>query len=99
MNEVDANPVDAFYYDPDYRSRVHPRDITAPYCCRCQRNLDTSKAVAVTINEETMMAVIGHGRAEEMRTNFNPQCASLTGDAWIGKDCLAKLKKEGHLTE
>ncbi len=87
-----------FYYDPDYRSRVHPRDWKRPYCCRCQQNLDTSKAVAVTINEETMMALIGHGRAEELRTNSHPQCRKLVSDGWIGKDCLRQLKREAAET-
>jgi hypothetical protein len=85
---------EAFRYDPDFRSRIHPKDYHSPFCCRCQRNLDTSKAVAVTINEETFMALMGHGRAQEIRTNFNPGREDLCGDSWIGKDCLRKLNQK-----
>ena len=83
-------PADAFSYDPDYRSKVHPRDPKKPYCCRCQQNLNVEKAIAiaVTINEETFMAVKGHDRHEEIRTNFNPpQVTNLVSNGYMGKDC------------
>jgi hypothetical protein len=92
MTSTDSAP---FCYDPDYRSRVHPKDHTKPFCCRCQHNIDTSKAIPVTINEESLMAVIGHGRSEEL--NPNPNHPESTWDTWIGKDCLARLKKEGWI--
>ena len=87
-------PTDAFYFDPDFRSKTHPRDPKAPYCIRCQQNLDTTKAVAVSFNDETWMAVVGHDRHEEIRTNFNgPHTLGLVANGWIGKDCYKKVKK------
>ncbi len=82
-----------FYYEPDYRSKTHPRDLKKPYCCRCQQNVDISKATPVTINEETFMAIEGHDRHEEIRTNHNPQCRHLVSNGYIGKDCLKAAKE------
>jgi len=80
--------LEAFDYDPDFRR--DPKDWQKPFCCRCQQNLDMKKAIAVTINEETFTLVIGHGREEEIQTNFNHQAKHLCNNAWIGKDCLKK---------
>lgn len=82
---------DAFYFDPGFRSKTHPRDPKAPYCIRCQQNLDTSKAIAVTFNDETWLAVVGHDRHEEIRTNFAPHLKDLVLNGWIGKDCYKKV--------
>lgn len=85
----------AFYYDPDFRrTHIHPKDVTKPYCCRCMQNVDVNKAIAVTINEETWMAVIGHDRHEEIRTNFAPQCRDLVINSYLGKDCYKALMKD-----
>lgn len=80
-------PEDAFDFDPDYRR--DPKDFNEPYCCHCQRNLDPSTAIPVTINDETHIAVPGHDRIEEIRTNFKHD--NMTLNAWIGKDCLRRL--------
>lgn len=87
-------PTDAFYFDPDFRSKTHPRDPKAPYCIRCQQNLDTSKAIAVSFNDETWMAVVGHDRHEEIRTNLAPHLRGLVCNGWIGKDCYKKVMKK-----
>lgn len=85
-------PSDAFYYDPDFRkSHIHPKDWKKPYCVRCMQNLDTSKAIPITHNSETWMAVVGHDRIEEIRTNYNHDDLTLNG--WIGKDCYKKVKQ------
>lgn len=85
--------IDAFSYDPDFRSRVHPKKPLEPYCCRCQQNVNVETAVPVTINEETWMAVEGHGRDKEIRTNFNtPLTFDLTHNGWLGPDCYKKLR-------
>lgn len=84
----------AFYYDPDFRkSHIHPRDVKKPYCCRCQMNVDPEKAIAVTINGETWMALKGHDRHEELRTNFNAPAKDLVCNAYIGRDCYAAVAK------
>ena len=84
---------EAFYYDPDFRhTNTHPKDPTAPYCLRCQHNVDVTKAVEVTANEETWEALLGHNRHEEIRTNFNPQCKGLVINGYLGKDCYRKLR-------
>lgn len=86
-------PADAFCYDPDFRSKTHPRKPLEPYCCRCHQNVDITKAIAVSINDETWMAVVGHDRHEEIRTNYNgPHTLKLVTNGWIGKDCYKKVK-------
>lgn len=83
-----------FYYDPDYRkTHIHPKDPKKPYCCRCQQNVDVNKAIPVTINEETFMAIEGHNRHEEIRTNFNPQSVDLVFNSYLGKDCRKVLAR------
>lgn len=86
--------IEPFYYDPDYRkTHIHPRDPNKPYCCRCQMNIDITKAIPVTINEETYMALEGHNRHEELRTNFNKNANKLVLNSYIGRDCRAALTK------
>lgn len=37
-----------FYYEPDFRyTHIHPKDVSKPYCLRCQHSVDVNKAVAV----------------------------------------------------
>lgn len=91
--EVKHTPGEAFYYEPDFRSKVHPRDPKKPFCCRCQQNVDPSKAIPVSVNDESWMAIEGHGRHEEIRTNFNPQAKRLVYDGYIGRDCRAAISK------
>ncbi len=83
-----------FYYGPDFRkSHIHPREVTKPYCCRCQMNVDATKAIPVTINEETWMALEAHNRHEELRTNFNPQAKDLVSNSYLGRDCWKALNQ------
>lgn len=84
-----------FYYEPDFRSKIHPRKPSEPFCCRCQQNVDPAKAIAVSVNDESWMAIEGHDRHEEIRTNFNPQCKKLVYNGYIGQDCMKALKKSG----
>jgi hypothetical protein len=85
---------EAFYFDPDFRkTHIHPRDPKKPYCCRCQMNVDPAKAIAVTCNDETWMALEGHDRHDELRTNFNPQARDLVYNGYIGRDCRRAIAK------
>lgn len=81
----------AFFYDPDFR-REPPRE--GAYCHTCQRPVNVKTAVAVSVNEETWMAIEGHGNHEAIRTNFAPQCRNLVLDAYIGTDCYKRLIRE-----
>lgn len=92
MTQTQHTP-EAFYFDPDFRSNSHPKNPTEPYCCRCQRNVDITKAIPVSINDETWMAVEGHDRHEEIRTNFYANQVGLVYNGWIGKDCRAAIAK------
>lgn len=83
-----------FYYDPDFRSKVHPRNLKKPFCCRCQQNVDPEKAIPVSVNDETWMALEGHDRHEEIRSNYNSQCLKLVYNGYIGRACYASLIKE-----
>ena len=81
-----------FYYEPDFRSKVHPKDPTTPFCCRCQQNVDPDKAIAVSVNDEEWIAIEGHDRHDEIRTNWAPQQKKLVYNGYIGRDCYAALK-------
>jgi hypothetical protein len=79
----------AFCYDPDFRRS--PKDPRKPYCCRCQQNVNSNTAVAVTINEETWMAVEGHGNPDPVSRPDHKN--KVIGDAYLGKDCYEILKR------
>ena len=83
-----------FYYDPEFRSKIHPKDPTKPFCCRCQQNVDPEKAIPVSVNDESWQAVEGHDRHEEIRTNFHPHQKKLVYNGYIGRDCRRALQKE-----
>lgn len=83
-----------FFYDLDFRR--DPKDASKPYCMRCQQNVDINKAVPVSVNEETWMAIKGHDLHEEIRTNFAPQCRDLVSNQYIGKDCMERELEDDY---
>lgn len=86
-----ATPFSTIFYDPDFRRG--PKYSSKPYCMRCQQNVDITKAVPVSVNEETWMAIEGHDRHEEIRTNLSPQCRDLVSNQYIGRDCMKIITK------
>ena len=79
-----------WFYDPDFRrSHIHPKDVMKPYCAVCQQNVDPDKAVKVTVNEETWMAVEGHDKAELVHGASNRGISNH----YIGRDCYSALAK------
>jgi len=79
-----------FGYEPDFRRM--PADVSKPFCIRCQKNVNTAKAIAVTVNEEKWVAVEGHNNHALVQGNTTP---SMVQNLYIGKDCMAAIAKAG----
>lgn len=66
-----------FYLDPDYRKFA---DYKIPYCVRCQRAVDVSKAIKVTLLDSAP------GRNDKLHVR-------LGGADLMGADCWRRISK------
>lgn len=90
---TESETAKAWELDPDFRRDAPKHPI--PYCAKCQRKVDITKAHRVWVNWETWTVSLERDLVVYSQGSKGPtkHVDGVIGEEWIGPDCWKVLMK------